>query len=320
MKLSVVIPVYNSEKSIPVLTKNLIELLSKDYELEIVLVNDASEDNTEKVCINLFESYPDIVKFYSLAKNVGEHNAVMAGLNFATGDWVVIMDDDLQNPPEEVKRLVEFARKSDYDVVYTYFDKKYHSFWRNLGSKFNDKVANILLNKPKDLYLSSFRILRSFVVKEIVKYKLPFTFIDGLILRTTSNIGRFKVRHQPRKYGHSQYTLRKLIDLWLNMFTNFSLLPLRFVFFLGIFAFSFGLILTLLSAVDFINLDDEFIFLVILLMFTGLIFSVLGLIGEYVGRIFLSINQQPQFVIRKRFVKSKTNATEETNTQKDVRN
>ena len=248
--LTIVIPVYNSEDSIGKLTDHLVNSLGGDYKLEIVLVNDCSKDNSEKVCIALYEKYNSIVKFYSLSKNVGEHNAVMAGLNQTTGDFIVIMDDDFQNPISEVIKLVQYAKEYNFDVVYTYYDRKQHHFFRNLGSKFNDKVANVMLKKPKDLYLSSFKLMSKFLVKEVTKYDLPFPYIDGLILRTTNNIGKIKVNHQERNVGKSGYTITKLISLWLNMFTNFSILPLRISIYLGfIFAF-LGLILGVYTVIE----------------------------------------------------------------------
>jgi undecaprenyl-phosphate 4-deoxy-4-formamido-L-arabinose transferase len=156
MKVSVVIPVYNSENTIGRVVEELVGALTQHYTLEIVLVNDCSPDNSEKVCIGIHEKYPEMVKFYSLAKNVGEHNAVMAALNHITGDYVVIMDDDFQNPVSEVVKLFEYIKENDFDVVYTCYEKKQHSFLRNAGSRLNGKVANIMLQKPKNLYLSSF--------------------------------------------------------------------------------------------------------------------------------------------------------------------
>ncbi len=276
-----------------------------ENKLEIVLVNDFSIDNSEKCGIELYNKFTEIVKFYSLAKNVGEHNAVMAGLNNISGDYVIIMDDDFQNPVSEVKKLIEYAIQNEYDVVYTYYDKKKHSFLRNIGSKFNDKVANIMLKKPKNLYLSSFKIFNKFLVDEIIKYQLPFPYIDGLILRTTSNIGKIKVKHKIRKEGKSGYNLYKLISLWLSMFTNFSILPLRISIFMGfIFAligFVFGII------VIYWKISEPSIplgyasTLVVVSLFGGIQLMAIGMLGEYIGRVFLSLNKQPQFSIRKRF-------------------
>ena len=206
-KISIAIPVYNSEDTINNLIEKLIENISSIYNLEIILVNDNSKDNSENVCLSLYKKYPTIVKYYSLSKNVGEHNTVMAALNQSTGDYVIIMDDDFQNPVSEVIKLIDFISNNSYDVVYTYYSHKKHSFFRNLGSKFNDKMANIMLKKPKKLYLSSFKGINKFLTNEIIKYDLPYPYIDGLILRTTDNIGKIQVKHAERKTGKSQYTI-----------------------------------------------------------------------------------------------------------------
>ncbi|OGU55116.1 MAG: glycosyl transferase family 2 [Ignavibacteria bacterium RIFOXYC2_FULL_35_16] len=303
--LTIVIPVYNSEDSLSRLTDHLVNSLSGDYKLEIILVNDCSNDNSEKICIALYEKYNSIVKFYSLSKNVGEHNAVMAGLNYTTGDFIVIMDDDFQNPISEVIKLVEYAKEQSYDVVYTYYDRKQHHFLRNLGSKFNDKVANVMLKKPKDLYLSSFKLISKFLVKEIIKYDLPFPYIDGLILRTTNNIGKIQVHHQERNVGKSGYTLTKLVSLWLNMFTNFSILPLRISIYLGFVFALLGLALGVYSVLEKLSnpaLPVGFAALAVsVFIFAGVQLISLGMIGEYIGRIFLSQNKRPQFTIKRKF-------------------
>ena len=279
--------------------------MGADHKLEIVLVNDCSKDNSEEICIALHQKYTEIVKFYSLAKNVGEHNAVMAGLNQATGDFIVIMDDDFQNPISEVIKLVQYAKGHSFDVVYTYYDRKQHHFLRNLGSRFNDKVANVMLKKPKDLYLSSFKLISKFLVKEIIKYDLPFPYIDGLILRTTDNIGKIQVHHQERNVGKSGYTLTKLISLWLNMFTNFSILPLRFAIFAGLIFALLGLFLGIETIIEKLSNPDMPVgfaaLAVSIFIFSGVQLLSLGIIGEYVGRIKLSQNKRPQFTIRKKF-------------------
>lgn len=304
MKVSVVIPVYNSEHTIGKVAERLIDALSSEYDLEIVLVNDASPDLSESACIAIYEKYPDKVKFYSLAKNVGEHNTVMAGLNYTKGDYVVIMDDDFQNPISEVVKLFEYIKNNDYDVVYTYYEKKQHSFFRNLGSRFNDKVANLMLKKPSQLYLSSFKALNRFLVDEIIKYDLPFPYIDGLILRTTSKIGQLKVLHEKRAEGKSNYTFRKLVQLWMNMFTNFSILPLRVATFLGFIYALFGFGLGVYAVIDKIlnpTLPMGYTTTVILIsLFAGIQLIAVGIVGEYLGRIFLSQNKTPQYSIRKK--------------------
>jgi glycosyltransferase involved in cell wall biosynthesis len=308
-KVSIVIPVYNGEQSIGRLTDELVSVLKELYNLEIVLVNDNSPDNSETVCEGLFKKYPDIVCFFSLAKNVGEHNAVMAGLNQATGDYMVIMDDDFQNPITEVVKLVNYAAQNDCDVTYTYYRKKKHSFFRNLGSRFNDKVANVMLKKPKNLYLSSFKALNRFIVDEIKKYDLPYPYIDGLILRTTDKIAKVEVEHRERAIGRSGYTFTKLVRLWLNMFTSFSILPLRVSAIMGMIFSLLGLALGVFTVIEKLANPDLPIgyaaTIVVISIFAGIQLLSLGMIGEYVGRIFMSFNKKPQYTIRKRFASVK---------------
>jgi len=303
--LSVLIPVYNSESTIQPLVDTLIKDLGTLYKLEIILVNDNSPDRSEDVCISLFNKYKEIVKFYSLSKNVGEHSAVMAGLNKITGDYVVIMDDDFQNPVGEVIKLVNLCLDNDYDVVYSYYEKKMHNLFRNMGSWLNDKVANIILGKPKDLYLSSFKVMNKFLVKKIIKYEAPFPYIDGLIIQITEKIGKVQVEHHERKEGSSGYTVRKLISLWLNMFTNFSILPLRVAIVFGFLFALFGMILGIYTVIEkFLNPDVPVGFaglLVSISIFSGVQLIMLGMVGEYIGRIFLSLNKKPQYTIRKKY-------------------
>jgi len=307
--ISIVIPVFNAEETIEPLVKNIIDELSGEQPLEIILVNDYSDDNSEEKCINIFQKNPKFIKFYSLAKNVGEHNAVMAGLNNTEGDYVVIMDDDFQNPVTEVAKLINYAKGSDLDVVYTFYSKKHHSFLRNLGSKFNDFVATIMLRKPKNLYLSSFKILNKFITQEIIKYDLPFSYLDGLILRTTQNIGAIQVEHHPRTHGKSGYTFKKLVSLWLNMFTNFSILPLRIAIFTGFIFAIIGLVLGIQTVYEkFVNPDlptGYAAMITIFSIFSGIQLMAIGMVGEYLGRTFLSLNKKPQFTIRSELTNKK---------------
>ncbi|MBN1129028.1 MAG: glycosyltransferase family 2 protein [Chitinispirillaceae bacterium] len=309
VRLSIVIPVYRGEASIGALVDLLVKELGHDYRLEIVLVNDCSPDRSEEVCIGLFHRHPDTVRFYSLAKNVGEHNAVMAGLNKCTGDWAVIMDDDFQNPVSEVKKLVAYAAAHPFDVVYTRYDRKKHSLFRNLGSRFNDYVATVMLKKPKELYLSSFKAINRFLVNELITYRLPFSYIDGLILRTTSNIGVVTVDHEQRREGRSGYTLKKLVSLWLTMFTNFSILPLRVATGIG-FAFAgVGFIIGIQAIVEKLmnpSMPVGYTFMVVIVtVFAGIQLLAIGMAGEYIGRMFLQQNGKPQYTIRTSFESSR---------------
>jgi undecaprenyl-phosphate 4-deoxy-4-formamido-L-arabinose transferase len=301
MRISIVIPVYNGANTVGPLVDRLVDVLSV-HALQIVLVDDGSPDDSDAVCRAAFQRHPQNVTYVQLAKNFGEHNAVMAGLRHAHGDYVVIMDDDFQNPPEEVNRLVEHASTHDYDIVYTYYPCKQHHWFRNLGSRFNDRVANHMLNKPKDLYLSSFKCLSRFAVQEILKYQGPYPYIDGLALRCTRNIGTIAVQHQPRRDGHSNYTFRRLVRLWLNMFVNFSVMPLRLSTFMGLGCSLLGFLLGLQVLIEKMASPDVPVgwasVLVAIVLFSGVQLIMLGLLGEYLGRLFLTQNQTPQFVVR----------------------
>ncbi|MFZ5552970.1 MAG: glycosyltransferase family 2 protein [Bacteroidota bacterium] len=301
MRVSVIVPVYNGEKSIEKLAEEL--LASSGFNLlEVIFVNDGSRDNSEKI-IEQLSARNEKVKFISLRKNFGEHNAVMCGLNFMSGDAAVIMDDDGQNPPSEITKLVNEAEKG-FDVVYAQYDEKKHSASRNFAGRMNDKLANRLLKKPKGLYLNSFKLIRKEVVDEIIRYTGPAPYIDGLIFRTTENIGKAATDHAPRDSGKSNYTIGKLISLCFNMFFNFSILPLRILTVTGFVAFVTGLILSVYFIINKIIHPDEVVgwtsTIVAILVFSGAQLIFLGLIGEYTGKQFFYQNQTPQWVIKKK--------------------
>jgi len=299
--VSIVIPTYNGSKTISKLVHQLIDIMASK-KIQIILVNDGSIDNNNEICLKLQKEYPAIITYINLSKNFGEHNAVMAGLNYVYGDYAVIMDDDFQNPPQEVSRLIEEASTKGYDIVYSYYDRKQHSFLRNLGSKANNWFANFVLGKPHDLYLSSFKCLSKFVVDEIVKYKGPFPYIDGLALRCTRNIGKIKCDHNKRIEGHSGYTFKKLIALWMTMFINFSTNPLRLISLLGFFCSCFGLLLGILVLIEKMYYPEVSLgwpsLMIAIIFFAGIQLFILGFIGEYIGRLFMSHNQAPQFIIK----------------------
>ena len=301
--ISIIIPVFNSENTIEILVNNIVQTLGENYKFEIILINDSSKDNTEEKCKKLVEKYMSVV-LYSLAKNFGEHNAVMAGLNKCSGDYAIIMDDDLQHSADSLLELIKFGmkEKNNFDVVYTYYDKMKYNFFRNFGRKFNDLIANLLLDKPKFLYLSSFKLINRFLITEIIKYRSPFTYIDGIILGITNKIGRVKVVHDQRSHGKSGYTIRKLLQVWSSMFTGFSVVPLRLSLILGSMLSILGFIFALLTFIERIidnTVPSGYATLIIVVtIFSGAILIALGLLGEYVGRIFVSLNKKPQFIIR----------------------
>lgn len=299
--LSIVIPVYNSADTIASLVEQLADLpIAGGHEL--ILVNDGSKDNTAAICESIVPKAKFPVRFINLSRNFGEHNAVMAGLRYARGEYVITMDDDLQNPPSEVVKLFNYAREQKQDVIYTYYKQKKHSSWRNFGSWLTNQVADILLDKPKDLYLCSFRCMSAFLVQEVCKYEGPFPYVDGLILQVTQSIGKLEVAHAPRQQGQSSYNLRRLVRLWLNMFLNFSVIPLRISTAVGFLFSAVGFIGTLYVVVDHFLEDSPTLgwssLMFTLLLFCGVQLLILGIAGEYIGRMYLTTNKRPQFVVR----------------------
>lgn len=305
IRLSVVIPVYNAEKTIEPLCNTLITLYATKHLLEIILVNDNSSDHTDIVCRTLHEKHSEIITYIRLARNFSEHNAVMAGLNNAKGDFCAIMDDDFQNPPEEIATLLDEILKG-YDVVYSQYLQKRDSLFRNLGSVVNDKMANMILKKPAELYLSSFKILNRFLVDEIIRYTGPDPYIDAIIMRSTANIGRVNVRHNPRLHGRSGYTLKKLVSLWGNMILSYSLIPLRLLGFIGLLMTLIGVFVSGTALIDYlmpnrVDPTDLETLTAVTSFFRGFQLLAISIVGEYVGRMYLSLNSDPQFVIREKF-------------------
>lgn len=298
--LSIVVPVYNGALSVPVLVTALSHLTVPGG-IEIVLVNDCSLDNSLEVCRGLCRRDEVALTVVNLARNFGEHNAVMAGLCYAHGAHVITMDDDLQNPPEEVVRLWHHAKDNDYDVVYSYYAVKKHSSWRNLGSCLTNWCADHLLDKPKGLYLSTFRCMNAFTVKAVLEHTGPFPYIDGLIMQVTQNIGRMEVAHSPRETGESNYTLRRLVRLFLSMFLNFSVIPLRMATLIGTCMAALGVAGFLIVLVEAFSVGTPAGWASLMaatLLLAGVQLMMLGLLGEYIGRVFLTINRKPQFVVR----------------------
>lgn len=295
-------PVYNGAGTVGELVGAL-RALDIPGGLEIVLVVDGSPDNSLDVCKQLAAAPGPPVTVLSLSRNYGEHNAVMAGLSRASGAYTITMDDDLQNPPGEVKRLFEYARDGRYDAVYTYYGEKKHAAWRNLGSRFTNWCADRLIDKPRGLYLSSFRCLSAFVCEHIVAtYEGPYPYVDGLIFQVTQNVGRLQVRHLPRIEGRSNYTLARLFRLWLSMFSNFSVIPLRFATLFGIAFGTLGALAAIIVIVEAISAQRApqgwASLMVAVLVLAGVQLVVVGLIGEYLGRMFLAVNRKPQYVVR----------------------
>lgn len=303
INISFVIPCYNSEKTIADVVNSIKNEVEKKsfINYEIILVNDFSKDNTSNVIEALAKDDKKIIAI-NFAKNFGQHAALMAGFRNSTGDVVVYLDDDGQCPVDKAFELIE-PLENGFDISIADYGKKKQSKFKNFGSKVNDIMAEHLINKPKDLKLSNFGAMKRFIVDEIVKYKHCYPYISGLMLRTSSNIANVKMEENERQFGKSNYNFKKLLSLWLNGFTSFSVKPLRLTSIVGvIFAFlgfAFG-IYTIINRL-FIDKDVAIGYSTIvslLTFFNGITLMVLGMIGEYIGRIFISLNQSPQYVIK----------------------
>ncbi|HEX8280948.1 MAG TPA: glycosyltransferase family 2 protein [Chthoniobacterales bacterium] len=304
--LSIVVPLYNSAATLPRLLEALGSMqIAGGHEL--VLVNDGSPDATESLALELIERCAAPVTFVSLSRNFGEHNAVLQGLRASRGEFVITMDDDLQNPPSEVPKLLEVARSEKRDVVYTAYPEKKHAWWRNLGSAMTNRFADWSIDKPRGLYLSSFRCISRFVADEISKSENPYPYIDGLIFQVTQNVGVVTVRHEERAAGESGYTVRRLLRLWLSMLINASIMPLRFATLLGMAMSTVGFVAFVYVLINhFVNSEPLGwgSLMAALLVFSGAQLLLLGIVGEYIGRIYLRVSEKPQSVVRYR----KTNA------------
>ena len=302
--ISFIIPCYNSTDSICGVVDEIEDAMNSlgyvDY--EVVLVNDSSPDNVYEVICALCGNNVKL-RGIDLAKNFGQHSAVMAGLNHARGDVIVLLDDDGQTPACEVGKLLE-ALKCGNDIVFAKYENKQHNLFRNIGSRINDYMAESLIGKPKDLSISSYVACKRFVADEIKRYGGNCPYLAGLFLRTTNKLCNVSVNHRRRESGHSGYTLKKLFALWLSGFTAFSVKPLRMATILGFLTAAAGFIYGVYVIVSRILNPDMPIgyssMMAVLLFIGGMIMLMLGVIGEYIGRTYLNINNAPQYVIRER--------------------
>ena len=304
MLYSIIIPCYNSSKTI----RKVVELTMQEMEnqkrtpYEFVLVDDFSPDggDTGRALEALADDY-SCVKIVELAKNSGQHNAVMAGLNYADGDTLIAMDDDMQTHPSQLPVLFEEFDKG-YDIVYGYYPQKKHSLFRNFGSYINYLSVRILIGKPKDMKTSSFWIIRRFIRDYVIQYKIQYTHLQGLFLRTTRNISSVPVKHFEREVGTSNYTFKKLVGLWSNIM-GYSIVPLRLATYCGYTFSLLGILGAVFTVVRKLLVPSMAIgwpsMMAAICFFSGVNLLFLGLIGEYLGRMFLGMSRYPQFVVRK---------------------
>lgn len=301
MKISIIIPCYNSEATIAKVVEMVMAEFEKmdRYTCEFVLVNDCSKDNTYGEIKRLGEKYTN-VKGINLLRNFGQHNALMAAMHYTTGDYILGMDDDMQTHPSQIYKLVQ-KMEEGYDLVYGTYPQKKNNSLKNLSSKFNEVSSRILLGRPKDIVSSNFWMITRQVRNEVVKYNSFNPYIDGIFYRTTHNIGNVEVEHFKREVGTSNYTLKKLMRLWLA-YWNYSVIPLRISSVLGGISAAGGFLAALVVLINKL-LDPTTTVgwsstIIVMVVFFGLVLMVLGIIGEYLGKMIMIMNNTPQFIIR----------------------
>ncbi len=301
LELSIVVPVFRSANTLPALVRRLLAALNGlGVTFEIIFVDDGSPDQAWPVLVGLQQQHRDHLVAVQLMRNYGQHNAIMCGFRRARGRYVVTLDDDLQNPPEEIPKLYKAIRERDLDLVYGKPDEKQHAGWRNAGSWMVNFFFRKVFRTP--VSVTSFRIIRRELVECTFAYALNFTFVDGLLAWNTQRIGAVEVEHHARAEGRSSYSLAKLATLGLNLFTNFSLWPLRTISFCGLGSAGLGFFAALYYLVkyltDNITVPGYASLIVTILFLGGVQLLALGVMGEYLGRLHLNVNRKPQYVER----------------------
>lgn len=306
--ISIVTPCYYCEKTIRSVVDDVVKEIApihNDY--EIILVNDGSRDSSWEVLKQIADENLH-VKAIDLGKNYGQASALMCGYNHCKGDVIVTLDDDGQNDPKEVKKMIEKLEEG-YDAVFADYIKKKDTLFKKWGHNINNIMARIMLKKPNGLELNHFFVMNKYICDEIIKYKGPYPYVWGLILRCTDKLANVKVEHKEREIGNSTYTLRKLVSLWINGFTSFSIIPLRLSSLLGIIMACSGLIYGIFLFVKFLSgeiaVQGWMSTTSIILILGGVQLIMIGMLGEYVGRIFLTDNKEPQYSVRNIYRKDK---------------
>lgn len=303
LTISVIVPVYNSQETLEELTVRLGAILEANADrFELILVNDGSRDQSWQTIRMLTEKY-GWVRGIDLMRNYGQHNALLAGIRQAEFETIVTIDDDLQNPPEEIPKLL-VGLKPEFDVVYGKPEQEQHGFWRDLASQVTKIALQSAMGSETARNVSAFRVFRGRVSDAFSQYQGPYVSIDVLLTWGTTRFTSVTVKHDERLKGKSQYTFRKLITHALNMLTGFSTVPLRFASLLGFFFTFFGLLVLIWVIGRFLIEGGSvpgFPFLAsIFVIFSGAQLFALGIIGEYLARMHFRLMDRPAYTIREK--------------------
>ncbi len=302
-KVSIVIGLYNSEKTIEDVLKEIDGVFegNSQLEYEVILVDDKSPDNVYRV-VKAIAANDKRIKIVHLAKNSGQTNAVIEGYRYAKGDYIVEMDDDLQMPANEILHMIEVMEDGDYDVVFAKYKEQKESAFRRFGSKVNNKMSQIMVGKPKDIRVNSFFVMRRFVCEGITKYSNNYPYLYGIIFALTQNVANVEMEHRPRTNGTSNYTFKKLLGLWMNGFLNYSVKPLRISVFLGSLITGVSFIIAIILVIDRLINPTEYMgwtsLMVAIIFFSGVMLLCIGVVGEYIGRLFISQSGIPRATVR----------------------
>jgi len=300
IEISIVVPVYNSERCVDALARRVAEALGT-VPFELVMVNDRSTDGSWECIVAATERDPRIVGI-NLRKNSGQDNAIMAGFRHARGAYMVVMDDDLQHDPADIVRLWDACRAAGADVCFARFTGKRQAWWKNIGSWLNDIVARVVVGKPRHVYLSPFKIIRRDVVEEMVKYDGPFPYVDGLLFTITDNVTQIDAEHHARHAGRGNYNLIRSITVTAKLATTFSVMPLRFASLLGFVTAAAGFLLGIYFVLEAVYIDKPIqgwpSTIVIMIFLGGVTLVSIGLVGEYIGRLYIRVNNRPQYTVK----------------------
>lgn len=303
-KISIVIPCYNSDKTIKPVVNEIVERIQGKYDFEIILVNDGSTVQLWQAIVELADTYKNKVKGIRFAKNFGQHAALMAGYRASKGDIVIQMDDDGQANPDGIFTLISKIDEG-YDVAFARYPEAKKSLFRKFSSELNRKMCIKLIDMPSDLHPMSFAAYRRYVIDEMIRYDKPYPYVGGLVFRATSNICDVEIAHRDRLEGESNYNLGKLLKLWLNGFTAFSVKPLEIAAVSGFVVAFLGMIYAIYIIIrkicGFSVLAGWSSLIALTLILDGFLLIMIGLVGEYIGRIYISLNNAPQYVVRETY-------------------